>query len=493
MYYFLHILIQLQIVRDRFVVPWLPSKSLNSPVYVLTKSPEPLFAGPGVYMVPAVVVPFSQLQPVPGISANPLLLVLIEMVLRSSVSSSTSSNSQSMVGIQALHLLSTAIVAPRMVRVGPSWSLALPLIGALISSSKVLKSSGWGLTYLFEACKIEQTILKQCLELFQSWAGDVSSSPGDVSMIPQHQFGRQQHQTADSKPLDLQCIFSSLGWALSTCLLTVSDVFVDVPWLAIQMCQQLYCWEEVLEQLVGAGAGDPVLLADYVSMMDGASEGCAVTFPAQANKHGFLACMGMEMADAILSIYDFNRLVSSGLLVVAGGEGSEGKLEGCDLDCVKRAVGTCMDKLWGGEAESFLDALVSMVGDPMGRLIRKALIPGALQVDEVDAVYSWGISTRDEVVLQREVPYGLAMAELRGVLVTVFAICSARGCCNNPRCINLAGVSEMGLVVGREGARGVCSGCGEVCYCSRECQEEAWELHKHYCSVLTKHRSSPAK
>ena len=60
--------------------------------------------------------------------------------------------------------------------------------------------------------------------------------------------------------------------------------------------------------------------------------------------------------------------------------------------------------------------------------------------------------------------------------------CSARGCCNNPRCMNLGGVSEMGLVVGREGARGVCSGCREVCYCSRGCQEAAWEVHKHHCS-----------
>ena len=95
--------------------------------------------------MPAVVVPFAQLQPVPGLSADPLLLVLLEMILRSSTSTSRSlsSNNESMVGIQALHLLSTAMqmLAPAMGRAGPSWSLALPLTGALVSSSRVLRAA----------------------------------------------------------------------------------------------------------------------------------------------------------------------------------------------------------------------------------------------------------------------------------------------------------------------------------------------------------------
>ena len=66
---------------------------------------------------------------------------------------------------------------------------------------------------------------------------------------------------------------------------------------------------------------------------------------------------------------------------------------------------------------------------------------------------------------------GDGMSSLRWQIGALLADCSARGCCNNPRCRNLDGVSEMGLVVGRAGARGVCSCCREVCYCSRECQE----------------------
>ena len=81
------------------------------------------------------------------------------------------------------------------------------------------------------------------------------------------------------------------------------------------------------------------------------------------------------------------------------------------------------------------------------------------------------------------------MIRTRRLVAALLTDCSARGCCNNPRCGNLSGVSEMGLVVGRSGARGVCSGCREVCYCSRECQEEAWELHKHYCFLIKDHSS----
>uniref|UniRef100_A0A383VT77 MYND-type domain-containing protein n=1 Tax=Tetradesmus obliquus TaxID=3088 RepID=A0A383VT77_TETOB len=63
-------------------------------------------------------------------------------------------------------------------------------------------------------------------------------------------------------------------------------------------------------------------------------------------------------------------------------------------------------------------------------------------------------------------------------------VCAAlplRHCCNNPRCLNLGGLSEAALVAGA-GSR--CSGCRASYYCSRECQLAAWRLHKPVCRRL---------
>ena len=50
--------------------------------------------------------------------------------------------------------------------------------------------------------------------------------------------------------------------------------------------------------------------------------------------------------------------------------------------------------------------------------------------------------------------------------------------CSNPRCVNLAGPSEIQL------ARKSCNACKVVYYCSRECQTAHWGTHKHQCKKL---------
>ena len=56
-------------------------------------------------------------------------------------------------------------------------------------------------------------------------------------------------------------------------------------------------------------------------------------------------------------------------------------------------------------------------------------------------------------------------------------------CCNNARCRRVGGTSELAGVVGRN--RGVCQQCRAACYCSRQCQEEAWPLHQQVCKALS--------
>ena len=59
-------------------------------------------------------------------------------------------------------------------------------------------------------------------------------------------------------------------------------------------------------------------------------------------------------------------------------------------------------------------------------------------------------------------------------------------CCNNPECVALEGGSELGMVLG-----GVCGGCRSVAYCSRGCQELDWKEHRRTCMRLrTEKRSS---
>ena len=63
-------------------------------------------------------------------------------------------------------------------------------------------------------------------------------------------------------------------------------------------------------------------------------------------------------------------------------------------------------------------------------------------------------------------------------------------CCNNLRCSNLEGWSEMGQVGGHEGA-GFCGGCGEAVYCSKACQEQHWsEGHEEICCLIQGHKNS---
>lgn len=56
-------------------------------------------------------------------------------------------------------------------------------------------------------------------------------------------------------------------------------------------------------------------------------------------------------------------------------------------------------------------------------------------------------------------------------------------CCNNPSCVNMAGLSEQQLVAGDSKAH--CSGCHSARYCCRNpCQAQHWAQHRPVCKSM---------
>ena len=358
--------------------------------FLTLKCLHPLpFAGRS-FMVPVVSIPISLLRITPGIFTTPLMFVLLEVCLRlnSSNSNSTSrsssgagsssgsdtgsdsasntvdncsssggssstttsaggsstnssndvnrhsrssSRSTGRIHLQTLHLLRIVSEPDRCTRMsaaGPCWAAVLPLMGVLLSSSKVLRSSSWDMDSSEQACTLFASILGQVALLTEAW----ESKYRDALLSGTSMTAQLPLEGLESFAL------SSMTWALVKCIFTM-------------------------------------VMLEQSSSLDNAP---------------FLN-MAVKIVESLLPVMPYT----------ASQEGQ--------------------DQVMSNDAKVHLLA---------------------------EALAKW----------------------------------CAYGCCNNPRCTNLGGVSEMGLVVGRQGARGVCSGCREACYCSKKCQEEAWLLHKDCCS-----------
>ena len=284
--------------------------------------------------------------------------------------------------------------------------------------------------------------------------------------------------------LEERLALSSVQFALLTCLYSLLEVMRELAWLAVEIAQQLLCWEEVKEQFdsweAGAGAATEA--------------GCAgASKAAQAHDTAVFECY-LEQGERF-----------SSLAISKGGGPS---LPGADaLTCEAYAVETvelllarfgCIRVLFWGVAMipwpwvkrgagPDNDRILGMVSNRLG-LASQAEAAGELSHSRKHLPLNT-LAVRISESLLPVLPNSLCEFGLQtackehgmGLVEVSLKICPAHGCCNNPHCTNLGGVSEVGLVVGREGARGVCSGCREVCYCSRECQKEAWEHHKDWC------------
>ena len=154
----------------------------------------PLIAVGGQYL-PLLSLPLEQLSPQPHLQTQPLQFLLLEMLLRCS---SIAGDAPQL--LQALHLLVTATHPSRCspASVAASMADALPLLGALVSSSKVLAGVNWGLKVLPSVYKMLLLLAKQVCQLIEAFVAN--------SMVqqPAEQRLRQEQQDLEQKEQDLE-------------------------------------------------------------------------------------------------------------------------------------------------------------------------------------------------------------------------------------------------------------------------------------------------
>ena len=295
----------------------------------------------------------------------------------------------------------------------------------------------------------------------------------------------------------------TLHWAVVQGLCRLTDVLDDMVWLATKVAVQMMKWEKVKREMAAASGGDQEVHDGYLAAMQGAMamlDSGLPGIPAHLNRARSEGFLPVAVVRVLITHFGVERVVlwARGCGLQGGVAGAGERLPG------DQVIDFCVSTIehvregQGGASVLKLDALILSLGKKVN-----ATGPQALAFIAEPSVFNsrgwakaarlvtkqWGssamegnVSEGDHVVLDGE------FYDLKRGLALHLALCSARGCCNNPRCMNVSGESEMALVVGREGARGACSGCREVCYCSRACQEEAWVLHKKYCSMCRRAR-----
>jgi hypothetical protein len=159
--------------------------------------------------------------------------------------------------------------------------------------------------------------------------------------------------------------------------------------------------------------------------------------------------------------------------------------EGCELGPIMlRQVFAVQDLecLLGDGKSSSLCARLSAAGYDMDGLVKgvTALTASYSRVMQTPCFSDDTVADRVGGLVRQLVSVGQALS--------VFAV---PYCCNNPRCVNTARVSEKAIVSGRSC---LCAGCKVARYCSKACQEACWKgVHKPVCKMLRARSSGAAE
>ena len=137
-------------------------------------------------------VPFHKLTPLvisfeDVMQSVPLLFVLLEMLLRSSRASSSSK-------LQALRMITILTPQCDPVIIFPSLASMLPLLGALVTSSKVFNNTNWDFESLAAASELLLLLIKQTCELAVR-----------ISADSQHLYEQNQQQQQNGQEAGQEC------------------------------------------------------------------------------------------------------------------------------------------------------------------------------------------------------------------------------------------------------------------------------------------------
>ena len=372
-----------------------------------------LSAGVGIEPIQLSHVQFSAMTAVTGVIPYPTVFVILEMIART-----TQSASRRLQVLHMVNLLARLAISQDAAMQGSSVPALLPVLGAVVSSSKAAAQTHWDSCTDVRQSDFWTTILMlaeggKLIDAAAGILGDGARGTATSACVgsgeeqqQQQEQERQEGEEQDSTDRHKQ---QGGGGRLGA----QSKQLQQVAWCCLEAAAQQWLRE---------------------------------------------MCPGLSLDDA---------------------GGQQSLIMKCDLKeqfwfflwaglhLVCQAAGWCTGEAFSRRAMDLLGRGISAVEK-------------ILQCTLAKAAAALGVQSGPVLQAMEELQEGGAES-LKCLARMVLSMVPVGFCCNNPDCRELAGLSELGLVQGPEGARGVCGGCGLACYCSRECQEKVWGAHRQVC------------
>ena len=459
-----------------------------------------LSAGVGVEPVQLSHVPFSAMTAVTGVITYPTVFVILEMI-----ASTTQSASRRLQALHMVNLLARLAISQDTALGASSVPGLLPVLGAVVSSSKAAAQTHW----LSDASAVLTSVimLRAAGHLIQT-AGLILENGGKEASAcavlgEEQQEQQQQEEGCDKDSTDRRKQQGQGGGKLG-----VQNKQRQVAWRHLEAAAQQWLRERCPALSLDGGRGqlEPSSGPEHSQGQLHQAEGDCIMFSnpifnlrntprrggeslgpleelqqeqeeelqQQAKEQQLQQQQGAEEQQLEHRQQHEKQLQSNQEEEVRQSLHREHGLQEhfwfllwAGLHLVCHAAGCCSGKAFPKSMAGSQGRITSAVEKTLQRTLAKAASV---------------LGDQSSVVLQAVEELQDSGAEsLRCFARMVLSMVPVGFCCNNPDCRELGGLSELGLVQGPEGARGVCGGCGLACYCSRECQEKVWYAHRNVC------------